>query len=206
MQAPVLVFSKDPALNEAVESAALALQRPTVVEPENPTAVLNEMEIMCLLIDAETDIGHVTELMRRSRQARFEADIILAGCADDLSQILSFMRLGASDFLPKPLDIRELKAALDRASFRRSVLVEPVQHVVRELTRGHELTPRESDVLACLLSGLSTKMAAKNLSISPRTVEVHRGRLAKKLNLRGVNELLPRLVKEVSRIVAASRL
>ena len=49
-----------------------------------------------------------------------------------------------------------------------------------ELDRFADLTRRELQVLACLCEGLSSKEIAKNLGISPKTVEFHRANLLKK--------------------------
>jgi DNA-binding CsgD family transcriptional regulator len=48
------------------------------------------------------------------------------------------------------------------------------------------LTPRCRDVLEGLLAGQSNKAIAHNLGISPRTVEIHRARLMRKLGARHV--------------------
>jgi DNA-binding CsgD family transcriptional regulator len=48
------------------------------------------------------------------------------------------------------------------------------------------LTQRELEVLKCLLRGMSNKAVARDLDISPRTVEVHRGRLLRKLGVQNV--------------------
>jgi DNA-binding CsgD family transcriptional regulator len=53
-----------------------------------------------------------------------------------------------------------------------------------------QLTRRELEVLTLIVSGLSTKEIAKNLSISPRTAEVHRARALKKLGARRTADLV----------------
>lgn len=53
------------------------------------------------------------------------------------------------------------------------------------------LTPREREVLECLVSGESNKAAAARLGLSPRTVEFHRAHIIKKTGAKG----LPHLVR-----------
>ena len=48
------------------------------------------------------------------------------------------------------------------------------------------LTGREMDVLKCLVSGASNNEIASRLGISPRTVEVHRANMMRRLNARSV--------------------
>ena len=53
------------------------------------------------------------------------------------------------------------------------------------------LTPRELDVLRWLVAGKSNKVIAFELSISPRTVEIHRARVMEKMQA----DSLPTLVR-----------
>jgi DNA-binding NarL/FixJ family response regulator len=52
------------------------------------------------------------------------------------------------------------------------------------------LTNREREVLQMAAEGLSASEIAKRLSISPRTAELHRGRMMNKLGLRNQTELI----------------
>jgi DNA-binding NarL/FixJ family response regulator len=53
-----------------------------------------------------------------------------------------------------------------------------------------KLTARECEVLTLICQGLSNKAAGERLSISPRTVEVHRGRVMEKLRAKNMAELM----------------
>jgi DNA-binding CsgD family transcriptional regulator len=53
-----------------------------------------------------------------------------------------------------------------------------------------KLTTREKQVAQAIVEGQTSKQAAKRLGISPRTVEVHRGRVFDKLGVRGAAELV----------------
>ena len=52
------------------------------------------------------------------------------------------------------------------------------------------LTPRERDVLDHLVRGLSNKLIAGELGISPRTVEIHRARVMKKMQAESFSHLI----------------
>lgn len=52
------------------------------------------------------------------------------------------------------------------------------------------LTPRERDVLEHLIHGRSNKLTGAALGISPRTVEIHRGRVMKKMQAESFSHLV----------------
>jgi DNA-binding CsgD family transcriptional regulator len=56
------------------------------------------------------------------------------------------------------------------------------------------LTPRERVALAQIVRGASTKEAARNLGISPRTMEFHRANIMRKLKARNVAELIHKVL------------
>lgn len=58
------------------------------------------------------------------------------------------------------------------------------------MTRQKELTPREREVLALILAGHANKQTARLLGLSPRTVEVHRARIMRKLGAKNMADLL----------------
>jgi DNA-binding CsgD family transcriptional regulator len=54
----------------------------------------------------------------------------------------------------------------------------------------HRLTPRQREVLCLLADGISTKGIAARLKISVKTVEFHRAKLMRKLEVRGIAGLV----------------
>jgi PAS domain S-box-containing protein len=57
-----------------------------------------------------------------------------------------------------------------------------------------DLTPREREVAALLVEGLTSKLIGRRLAISPRTVDVHRARLMRKTGAATTPELVNRLL------------
>lgn len=57
-----------------------------------------------------------------------------------------------------------------------------------------ELTPREREVAALLIEGLTSKLIGRRLAISPRTVDIHRARLMRKHGAATTAELVKRLL------------
>ena len=57
-----------------------------------------------------------------------------------------------------------------------------------------KLTPREREVAALLIQGLTSKLVGRRLDISPRTVDVYRARLMRKTGAATTTELVHRLL------------
>jgi PAS domain S-box-containing protein len=58
-----------------------------------------------------------------------------------------------------------------------------------------ELTPREREVAALLIQGLTSKLVGRRLEISPRTVDVYRARLMRKTGAATTTELVHKLLQ-----------
>lgn len=58
-----------------------------------------------------------------------------------------------------------------------------------------ELSTREREIAALLADGQTSKIIARNLNLSPRTVEMHRAKLMKKLNATTSNDLINKLLR-----------
>jgi two-component system, LuxR family, response regulator FixJ len=90
------------------------------------------------------------------------------------------MKLGARDFIEKPFDTADLmmsiRDALAGTANAAAVIIDPE---IGQRLDG--LTPREREVLEQLVIGRSSKAIARELAISPRTVEIHRARVMEKM-------------------------
>jgi two-component system, LuxR family, response regulator FixJ len=115
--------------------------------------------------------------------------IVITGHGDVTSAVKA-LKSGAVDFIEKPIDGAHLLAAVDKAaaSRRESSLHLAEVNLARE--RIAALTPREREVLDCLVDGNPNKIIAHRLSISARTVENHRARLMVKMQADSVAELV----------------
>jgi len=58
----------------------------------------------------------------------------------------------------------------------------------------HDFTPREREIAALLIEGLTSKLIGRRLGISPRTVDVYRGRLMRKLGAATAADLVHKLL------------
>lgn len=99
----------------------------------------------------------------------------------DASLIVQAVLDGAIDYVAWPAPPAELAAAIDRAVRRATTLGNVKLREVMARARVERLTRREREVLGGVASGLSNRLIGQKLSISPRTVEIHRANMLNKL-------------------------
>jgi two-component system response regulator TtrR len=120
----------------------------------------------------------------------FEVPIIFITGHGDIPLAVSAIQRGAVDFLTKPFEEGELLSRI-----AKSVAL----HRERQKTRDRNdavqrtlssLTPRETEVMELIVSGMSNKQVAGHLGISPRTVEIHRAHVMEKTGADSVAALV----------------
>ncbi|PWC37891.1 response regulator transcription factor [Azospirillum sp. TSO35-2] len=162
----------------------------------------------CLLVDVRMPRMSGLEVQERLARDGHRMPVIVMTGHGDVPLAVRAMKAGAVDFVEKPFDedvlLAAVRSALDQAADRvaesrqdagdhpAAVPDPPAPAVPPEiLARVSALTPRELDVLRWLVAGRSNKVIAHELSISPRTVEIHRSRVMDKMQA----DSLPSLVR-----------
>ncbi|MEO1656668.1 MAG: response regulator [Pseudomonadota bacterium] len=113
--------------------------------------------------------------------------VLMISAHGDIQVAVQAMKLGASSFIEKPFTAEQLtEAVVDVSSPKEGTL--PDSEILSELT------PREREVAELLTEGLSNKEVGRTLDCSPRTVEIHRARVLKKLGVRNVAGLVRLMV------------
>ena len=115
--------------------------------------------------------------------------IVITAHGDVPSARLAF-RAAAVDFLEKPFDDAQLRAAIDTAFALEERRLGAADARRADAERLERLTAREREVLELAARGLHAKEIAAQLGISPRTVEVHKAHLMEKLGVRNIAELV----------------
>ena len=70
------------------------------------------------------------------------------------------------------------------------------QHIRPEEAPNYNLTPREKEVLACIVEGLSYKMIADKLFISYETVRSHVKKIYEKLHVASLTEVVAKAINQ----------
>lgn len=102
--------------------------------------------------------------------------------------IVDAMLDGAVDYLSWPFEVALLEMALGRLADagKRFAKAQRRQAEARGAVEG--LSDRELEVLELMMLGNSNKEIGRKLEISPRTVEIHRGNMMRKLNARSPSD------------------
>jgi two-component system response regulator FixJ len=144
----------------------------------------------CLLADVRMPDMDGLELQEELLKRKTGLPVIIMTGHGDVPLAVRAMKAGAVDFLEKPFNRAQLLASIEKALQRSDVTSLSSVEVETARKRIAELTDRERDVFDLLVAGHQSKMIAKRLSISPRTVQVHRGRVMHKLTVQSLQDLV----------------
>ncbi|ODT50371.1 MAG: hypothetical protein BGO80_03840 [Devosia sp. 63-57] len=132
------------------------------------------------------------DLLHRVRSLKVGTPVIMLASPSDIGLAVSAMKMGARDVFVRPID-GELLVNSVCNELRKDVHIVPAVaggDVTVEVKGFKKLTPREREVMQCVVNGRSNKQAGKELGISPRTVEVHRAHVMEKLGARNTADLM----------------
>jgi DNA-binding NarL/FixJ family response regulator len=108
------------------------------------------------------------------------------------------LRLGAKGYVTKNSPRQEMLEAIAEVSNNQIYICQEVKNILSEqMLNGDQMNPdinnlsdREMQIVRALKEGLSSKEIASSLSISLKTVEVHRHNILKKLKLKNTVSLI----------------
>jgi FixJ family two-component response regulator len=149
----------------------------------------------CLVLDVSLPDLNGLQLQKLIAGERVEMPIIFITGHGDVPMTVQAMKAGAVEFLTKPFDDEALLSAI-RHALKRSAAVLDEQAEIKSLRSSYEsLTPREQDVMRCVVSGMLNKQIGLQLGISEITVKAHRGKMMQKMKVDSVAELVKTAVR-----------
>ncbi|MCK4913776.1 MAG: response regulator transcription factor [Planctomycetes bacterium] len=136
-----------------------------------------------------------------------DTKIVALSAHCDRRSVREMLKAGASGYVPKNSAFEELICAIRNVAAGKNYLSPNVSKIVMEeyiqqSDLGEDasvysvLTAREREVLQLISEGKSTKIIAKELHLSTKTIEWHRSHLMSKLNVQSVAELVKYAIRE----------
>ncbi|AKJ43454.1 response regulator transcription factor [Pragia fontium] len=139
----------------------------------------------CVILDSSMPGLSGQQVQRILNEQSSPLSVIYLTGQGDVPMAVDAFKKGAVDFFQKPVDGDALATALQDALqisvMRKNTLV--YQRLYQRLT------DREKELFSLITQGYKNQQLSDKLSISLRTVEVHRANLMKKLNVKTVAEL-----------------
>ena len=144
----------------------------------------------CLVVDVRMPGMGGLALQEELAQRGQRIPVIVVTGHADVALAVRAMKAGALDFVEKPFDHEALLGAVRKALDLGIEAARASAQDTEVERRVGLLTPREREVLDALVAGKPNKIIAHELSISPRTVEIHRSRVMEKMRARTLSEVV----------------
>lgn len=137
----------------------------------------------------DTD-GAVAELLTKMAGASEWFPIIAFSEEPSTERVVQAVLDGALEYVTLPFEPAEMERAIARATRRAAQKSSAKLRETAARSRIGKLTKREREVLSGVATGLSNRRIGEWLSISPRTVEIHRANMLGKLGAKHTSEAI----------------
>lgn len=188
----VMIVDDDAAVREALHELVLSAGMQPVCF--SSTRELLDAGVLdkpgCLVLDVRMPGLSGLELQNRLATRGDAPPIIFLTGHGDIPMSVQAMKLGAVDFLTKPVRDQTLLDAVSAAIERDIARRKEYQLVKKHIERLTTLTPRERQVLREVARGRLNKQIAFDLSISEVTVKLHRSSVMRKMQTASIGELI----------------
>lgn len=147
-----------------------------------------------LLLDIAMPGPSGIDVARTIRRSDPDTLILILSSIDRPEIIEQALDAGVNGYLLKDFVLAELQLAFETVLADQAYLSPKIQEMPLRLglggnASGSLLTPRQTEILRLVASGRTTKEIARDLGISPKTVEFHRGRLMERIGVRDITGL-----------------
>lgn len=191
-QETVFVIDDDDAVRDSLTAILMMQDFAVVAFPSAEAFLLNyrPAPVSCAIVDLRMPGMDGLALLEHMRAKGVMLPVVVVTGHGDVPLAVRAMKAGAIDFIEKPYTNAALLEAVRKGlgSAGAASLGQVDQQGIKE--RLASLTSRERDVLRQLVIGHPNKVIAFNLGISPRTVEIHRANVMKKMDAESLSHLV----------------
>ena len=144
----------------------------------------------CLVLDVRLSGESGLDFQERLAGHGIALPVVLITGHGDIPMTVRGMKAGAIDFLPKPFGDDQLLAAVETSlAADRARRARQADSAGLKACFG-QLTPREKEVMALVVTGLMNKQVAARLELSEITVKIHRGNVMRKMAAQSLADLV----------------
>ena len=143
----------------------------------------------CIVLDVRLPGTSGLEFQRLLAKSEINLPIIFISGHSDIAISVQAMKLGAIEFLTKPLREQELVDAVQFGIARNRARRQEVRRLAGLKGRLQSLTPREREVFELVITGRQSKVIAADLKLSVMTVKVHRSHITRKMGAKSLIDL-----------------
>jgi two-component system response regulator FixJ len=147
-------------------------------------------EVGCVITDVRMPGLTGLELASRLKGLGSKLPLVVMTGHGDVALAVEAMKGGAQDFIEKPFEEEIILNAVEAALARAGEIDEERARRAAALERLGTLSAREREVLDGLVAGKANKAIARELAISPRTVEVYRAAVMTKMQASSLSHVV----------------
>jgi DNA-binding NarL/FixJ family response regulator len=207
----VIVVDRFRLLAEAFKAVCTPITRVNVVgtgtRADQLTSLIEMYEPQVVLLDADFCDERLEQLWPQAQLSRPRLRLVLLDDTVHDARVKAAMRLGAAGYWTKQESFAEITDRISRIAAGETVYCPSVESRLINDGAGIRLAPaasnqfraltaREFELLPHLARGLSVKQVASMMSLSPSTVDNHKSRIMKKLNVHKTAELTRIAIRE----------
>jgi len=144
----------------------------------------------CLLLDIRLSGRNNLTSQKYLREQGINVPVIIITAHGNVAMAVAAMKQGALDFIEKPFNDQLLLDCVHNALTEGKARRQTYARRKELQNRFNTLTPREQDVLRQVVDGFSNRKIAETLSLSRKTVEVHRAKVMQKMQADTLSQLI----------------
>ena len=181
---------------EPVRSALTLLMESVGLKSESFSSAqdyLNQFDATkpgCLILDVRMPGLSGLDLQARLGAEKIHPPIIIITGHGDVPMAVRAVTAGAVDFIEKPFNNQSMLDNVHRAIEQDAKQRGESSRLQDIEQRYDELTPREKEVLQCVIEGKRNKIIASDMNISQSTVEAHRSKVMEKMEANSLSDLM----------------